>query len=282
MSTLSQLLRKAAQRLANAGVPDARIEADLIWMTALGIDRAALYASLNDTPSDDASRAAEDLMAKRLRREPMAYLMGRREFYGLDLSVGPGVLIPRPDTETLVEEALRLLRGRSAPVRIADIGCGSGAIGIALAVYLPHAIVDAVDVSTRALEITRLNAERHGVAGRVRTSEGSLLDAVDVPVDCITANLPYVMSAEIPTLEPEVSRYEPREALDGGDDGLVLIRALVAQAPKHLRPGGIMLLEMDPRQIERASAFVHEAFPDATISVVKDLAGRDRVVVIET
>jgi release factor glutamine methyltransferase len=252
-------------------------------MTALEVDRAELYARFAESPSPTESETAESLIGRRLRHEPAAYLMGRREFYGLDVTVAPGVLIPRPDTETLVEEALAiaLSLGETHPA-IADVGCGSGAIAVALAVNLPRAALFAIDTAQRALEITRLNAERHGVADRIEVLEGDLLAPLRGPVDLIAANLPYVMSSEIPTLEPEVRSYEPREALDGGDDGLDVIRRLLDAAPSSLRSGGAVLLEIDPRQVASATAYAGRALPGAAVRLVKDLTGRDRVLVVQT
>ncbi|MEX2430608.1 MAG: HemK/PrmC family methyltransferase [Dehalococcoidia bacterium] len=322
MTALGLLLQSTERRLARAGIPDARLEADLIWMTALDLDRTQLYGALRDTPTPEHTASAEDLIARRLRHEPAAYLMGRREFYGLDLHVAPGVLIPRQDTETLVEEALRLawttgaflsatvpspsfprrresrnvgagptfaqgenreaLRRDHGDIVIADVGCGSGAIAIALAVHLPAAAIYAVDVSIRALEVTALNAKRHGVDGRIRLLQGDLLAPLPGPVHLITANLPYVMSAEIPTLDPEIRLHEPREALDGGDDGLDLVRRLLTDASAHLMPHGAVLLEMDPRQIVAATHYAAGVMPSAQVRAVRDLAGRERVLVVET
>lgn len=290
MTTLGQHLRLTQERLARAGIGDALLEAELVWMTALRLDRAHLYASLAEHPQTAAARSADGLLARRLDHEPVFYILGQREFYGLELEVAPGVLIPRQDTETLVDEALRLLRPRAAEstrhsvdtMRIADIGCGSGAIAVALAAHLPRAAVYATDVSPHARALTARNAQRHGVDDRVRVLAGDLLAPLPEPVDCIAANLPYVMSAEIPTLEPEITRYEPPEALDGGDDGLRCIARLLRDAPAHLRPGGIVLLEMDPRQVAAATGLARAAFPRAAVSAARDLAGRERVLVVDT
>lgn len=279
--TLAHLVQRTARRLEAAGIGDARLEADLIWTTSLGIDRAALYAAFRDAPSEEETRRAEALCARRLNREPVAYLMGTREFYSLPITVGPGVLIPRPETETVVEETLRLVEGEASPV-LADVGCGSGAIAVALAVARPEAVVYALDVAPRALELTALNAETHGVSDRVLVLESDLLAALPRSVHVVAANLPYVMSSEIPLLEPEVSRYEPREALDGGADGLALICRLLAEAGKHLLPGGAMVMEMDPRQTAAASDAAAACFPGATVRTAQDLAGRERVLVVET
>ncbi len=283
MSTMSALLHSTEQRLARAGIADARLEAELVWMTALDIDRATLYADLREEPSADGVEAAEALIVRRLRREPMAYLMGRREFYGLDFHVAPGVLVPRPDTETLVAEALRLLQSRGpVPLEVADVGSGTGIIGISLAIALPNVRVHAIDISDRALEITTLNAERLGVSARVRVLKGDLLAPLPGRVDMIAANLPYVPSEQVPRLEPEISLYEPREALDGGDDGLEVVRRLLDDAPRRLSPAGWVLLELDPRQMRRARAIARRPFPTARIVTLADLTRRERVLVIDT
>ena len=279
--TIAHLVQKTARRFEAAGIGDARLEADLIWTTAMGIDRAALYAAFRDTPTAEEQQRAAELCERRLNREPVAYLMGTREFYGLPIAVGPGVLIPRPETETVVEETLRIVEDEASPV-LADVGCGSGAIAVALAAARPDAVVYALDVALRALELTAHNAEKHDVSNRVVVLESDLLAALPRPVHVVAANLPYVMSDEIPLLEPEVSRYEPREALDGGADGLVLIRRLLAKAGEHLLPGGALVMEMDPRQIAAAGDAAAACFPGARIGTVRDLAGRERVLVVET
>ena len=283
MSTLGVRLDDTARRLAAVGIDDPRLEADVLWMKALDIDRAQLYARLHDDPAEAHATAAEALTARRLRREPLAYVTGTREFYGIDLTIRPGVLVPRPDTETLVDEAISVLAHRAEPAPvIADIGCGSGAIALALAANVADATVHAVDRSPAAVALTRANAERHGLGGRVRVYLGDLTAPLPEPVDLIAANLPYVRSDELPTLEPEVSVFEPAEALDGGADGLDLVRRLLREAPAHLKPGAAVLLELDPRQFDEAAAFAAEAMPDARARSVRDLAGRERVLVLET
>ena len=283
MSTLGVRLDDTARRLAAVGIDDPRLEADVLWMKALDIDRAQLYARLHDDPAEAHATAAEALTARRLRREPLAYVTGTREFYGIDLTIRPGVLVPRPDTETLVDEAISVLAHRAEPAPvIADIGCGSGAIALALAASVADATVHAVDRSPAAVGLTRANAERHGLGERVRVYLGDLTAPLPEPVDLIAANLPYVRSDELPTLEPEVSVFEPAEALDGGADGLDIVRRLLSEAPAHLKPGAAVLLELDPRQFDEAAAFAAEAMPDARARSVRDLAGRERVLVLET
>jgi len=285
LTTVAQLLRQTEQRLAGVGIDDARLEAELLWMTALELDRANLFAHLRTRPEEPALGRAEALLTRRLRREPAAYLMGKREFYGLDFFVAPGVLVPRPETETVVEEALRLLRQRPSAQgspALADVGTGSGVLAVSLAVHLPKAVVYGADISERALEVAALNAQRHGVAERVRLVLGDLLSAVHHPVDLVVANLPYVMSAEIPFLDPEIRLHEPLEALDGGPDGLEVIARLLRTAGPHLKPGAALVLELDPRQVGRATHLANDVFPGAFVAVAPDLSGRPRALTIRT
>ena len=234
-------------------------------------------------PAGPQPTAAAASTGRRLRRARLAYVTGTRGFYGIGLTIRPGVLVPRPDTETLVDEAISVLAHRAEPAPvIADIGCGSGAIALALAANVADATVHAVDRSPAAVALTRANAERHGLGERVRVYLGDLTAPLPEPVDLIAANLPYVRSDELPTLEPEVSVFEPAEALDGGADGLDLVRRLLREAPAHLKPGAAVLLELDPRQFDEAAAFAAEAMPDAWPRSVRDLAGRERVLVLET
>jgi release factor glutamine methyltransferase len=285
VTTVGQLLRKAEVKLAAAGIVDARLEAELVWMSVLDLDRTHLFAQLRLTVQESAMLQAERLMDRRLRREPAAYIMGHREFYGLDFIVAPGVLVPRPETETLVEEAMLLLGQRhwqDEPPTVADVGTGSGVIAVTLAVHLPQVVVYGMDISSRALEVAALNSQRHGVADRVCWLQGELLAPLDQPVDLVVANLPYVMTLEIQTLEPEVRLYEPLEALDGGRDGLEVIGRLLRTAGSHLKRGAALALELDTRQVERATQLAGHAFPGAVITGVPDLTGRPRVLTIRT
>jgi release factor glutamine methyltransferase len=214
--------------------------------------------------------------------EPVAYLTGTRAFYDRDLVVTPAVLIPRPETEHLVEAALAWARGlapeRQRGLRIADVGTGSGAIAVTLAAHLPGAQVWAVDISAEALAVAAQNAARHGVTGHLILVEGDLLAQVP-PVDLIAANLPYVPRAKLAALP--VTRHEPWLALDGGPDGLDLIRRLLAQAPAVLAAGGLALLEIEAGQGPAVRALAEAAFPGAAVAVLTDWTGHDRLVRIE-
>jgi len=235
--------------------------------------------------SSAASSAFEALLARRLRREPTAYIIGRREFYGLELEVTAAAPIPRPETELLVDEALaqaRRLRHAYRGPHIVDVGTGCGAIALAVAMHLPVARLTAIDASQDALDLARRNAERLGLAGRVRFVLGDLLLPLAEPANIVVANLPYVPSGEWESLAPEIRCYEPRAALDGGPDGLRLIERLLAQAPAHVRSPGAAILEIGHDQGAAVAALARQAFPAAAIAVKKDLASLDRAVVIET
>jgi release factor glutamine methyltransferase len=242
------------------------------------VSRAVLLA-FPERPVDP--RAAEryvELVERRAAREPFAYLVGEREFYGRPFLVDRRVLVPRPETETLVEEALRLLgRSRRAGHRplVVDVGTGSGAIACTVAAEAPHARVAASDVSADALAVARENRDRLGLGGRVALVRGSLLAWLRTPADLVLANLPYLPASRLPALMPEVAAHEPHVALFAGDDGFDLIRALLDDARRALRPGGSLLLELDPEQV----ALVRDAAPwAADVSAIRDLLGHERVV----
>jgi release factor glutamine methyltransferase len=255
-----------------------RLDAELILSHLLGWPRARLLAERDHPVPSDLSVAFDGLVARRAAGEPVAYLVGHKEFYGLDFAVDHRVLVPRPETELLVELALvaarRIALGRAEPLRIADIGTGSGAIAVALAVHLPNAQIDAVDISPEALEVARANVVRHGIAGRVRLLLGDLLGPLDLSADIIVSNPPYTILAEV---EPNVYAYEPHLALEGGPDGTNLYRRLLADAPAKLLPGGALLCEIGAWQGELVAALARAAFPAAEVRIFQDLAGRDRV-----
>ena len=217
-----------------------------------------------------------DLVTRAAVGEPLAYLTGECEFRDLTFTITPDVLVPRPETELLIDEAVAWAAGRSA-LRIADVGTGSGVIAISLAVHLPQAEVVATDLSRNALRVARENAARHGVLNRVHPVQADVLAGVAGPFNLIVANLPYVRAGELPTL----NRWEPRLALDGGPDGLAPIRALLRQAPSRIGPDGLLLLEIGAEQGRMAQKAVREVFPGADISVLTDLAGLERVIRVQ-
>ena len=283
MTTLWETLREAQWRLQSRGIPDARLEAELLLMAAAAASRAQLYARSTDPLSLQERSSAEVLLERRLRREPASYILGQKEFYGLDYWVAPGVFIPRPETELLVEQVIRLapLRPTNDQWTAVDVGTGTGAIAVALAVHLSHIRVFATDISPEAVRVATLNRDLHGVTERVVPLQGDLLAPLPQSVDLIVANLPYIPSGEIASLEPEVRLYEPREALDGGLQGVDVIQRLLQQAPAKLSPGGALILEVDPRQASRVQELAKAAFPQATVSTARDLTHRERAVIVD-
>ena len=272
-------LTQATTVLENAGIEEARLDAELLLGHALGITRAQLYTYPQSQLSSVELASFRQLIERRARREPVAYIVGHKEFYGLDLFVDDRVLIPRPETELLVEKAIEISQRQSV---VADVGTGSGAIAISLAVHLPQAQVYATDASPEALEVAARNCRRHCVEDRVHLLQGHLLEPLPEPVDLIVANLPYVSQAELAQLPPEISHYEPREALDGGPDGLDHIRHLLAQAGGHLKSRGIVLLEIGATQGQAVVALARRHFPAARVEIAQDYAGLDRVVIMRT
>jgi release factor glutamine methyltransferase len=257
-----------------------QLEAELLLAHILGCSRTDLYAHPEHSVGPYQQADYQELLNRRARGEPLPYLTGQIEFYGLDFAVDPRVLIPRPETETLVELALEFISHLPDPVLV-DVGTGSGCIGITLAVHAPLARVYALDLSPHALRVAQANALRHGVAGRMTFLQSDLLAALPEPVDLIAANPPYVAHQDWPTLPREVRTHEPRLALDGGPDGLDLIRMLIDQAPAYLAPGGAVLVEIGATQGPAATQLARRAFPTASITVQTDLSGRDRVLCIE-
>ncbi len=254
--TLQSEIATARRTLERAGIDpvEAAVDADLLARTVLGWDRARLLASLADPPPPDFHPAYATLVARRERREPAAYIVGRREFWNRSFEVGPGVLVPRPETELIVEEALARLAGRVAssfgeppsarrPIEVADVGTGSGCLAVTLALELPLARVVATDTSPRALDTARRNATRHEVADRIEFVRTDLLADVDTRFDMIVSNPPYVPEPEMGQLPPEVREWEPAEALSGGADGLGVVRALLLQAESRLKDDGMLIFE---------------------------------------
>ena len=279
---LRQTIRHTEDLFNSHCIEDAHLEAELMIMHALGIGRVELYTRMED--SLHISQDFWHLVERRLSHEPTAYILERREFYGLNFYVDSNVLIPRPESELLVEKALTFSSRwpLSNNCMIADIGTGSGAIAISLALHLPHAVIHAIDISQEALRVTTLNCKKHGVEDRIHITSGDTLEPLDTPVDMIVANLPYVRSSDFCHLSPEIREHEPRVALDGGEDGLDKIRKLFSQAPMRLRPGGLMLCEIGQGQNDPAIALAKTHFPNARVDVIRDLGGIDRIVQVAT
>ncbi len=277
--TASEALHAARCRLEDAGIDDAALEAEVLLRHVLGLDRARLFARLDDAIDENALLAFQRLVDRRLAHEPTAYIIGHRELYGLDLETTPDALIPRPETELLVEEALRL--APDSPFTIADVGTGCGAIAVALATRLPQADVYAVDDSASALALAARNVARHGLTERIRVLPGDLLSPLPEPVDLIVANLPYVKTADWEALPPEIRDYEPRAALDAGPNGTEVLERLLRAAPSHMRPAGRLLAELAWDEGERLLEVARECFPAAQAAIITDLGGLDRVIRVE-
>ncbi|HEV8573178.1 MAG TPA: peptide chain release factor N(5)-glutamine methyltransferase [Dehalococcoidia bacterium] len=278
--TVLEALR-LGKRLLSQVSEEADLDAELLLRHALILDRTRLYNRLNEELSTEQEQRFRDLVTRRITHEPTSYILGHKEFFGLDFEVTPAALIPRPETETLVEHAIAFARTRPpGPVTIADIGTGCGAIAVSLARALPHAQIVAVDISPEAVTLAKRNAGRHAVSNRIQFREGDLLQPIDNPVDVIVANLPYVPTNAWAALPPEIRDHEPRVALDGGRTGLDAIRRLLRQAPAHLAPNGSLFLEIGADQGAKTSAMAREAFPGTPIDIRRDLAGRDRALVV--
>ncbi len=277
--TVQHLLREAMGELIRAGVDTPELDAELLLAHALDVGRSWLMAHPEHRLTPEQATSFRALLARRLAREPLAYITGRRWFYDLQLAVTPAVLIPRPETEELVERALAWLREQPRAV-VVDVGTGSGAIALAVAKHGPEARVYATDVSPEALAVARENARRLGLAHRVIFLLGDLLAPLPEPVDILLANLPYIPEGDRASLMPEVAAYEPPAALFSGETGLDHIARLLEQAPRHLRPGGRILLEMGCDQGEAAATLARHAFPQAQVQILRDLAGRDRFLIV--
>jgi release factor glutamine methyltransferase len=278
------MLEEAAAALARAGVDNPRLDAELILCAAAHRERAALLAGMVEV-EDAARRRFGAMIARRAAREPLAYILGRREFYSLEFEVTPAVLIPRPETETLVAAALDFLDERPG-ARVIDIGAGSGAIALAIAVNAPDIQALAADISADALAIAARNAERLAMRERIELRRTDCFDPLDggEPLgrfDLIVSNPPYIRAADVDSLQPEISLHEPRLALDGGIDGLDFYRRLAGGARAHLAPDGALMVEIGDGQ-SRAAMDLFRAAGFAPVSVRADLAGIPRVVAAHT
>lgn len=280
--TIDEALHKASKTLAAHLFEEASLEAEILLMHVLSVDRAKFYTLLGEELSEGDAEVLAQLVNRRLTNEPVAYIVGHREFFGYDFYVASGVLIPRPESELLVEETLDFVRGHfpeEDPI-IAEIGTGSGAIAISLALLLPKAKIYATDISASALEIARVNCERHRVQDRVHLLEGDVLAPLPEPMDIIIANLPYIGDAELNELDDEIKMFEPLEALAGGGDGLDRVRQLLVKVGEKLRPEGLILLEIGYVQRGAAASLRLLLPPVASVELVKDLGGRERVLKI--
>jgi release factor glutamine methyltransferase len=283
-----EALVKARVFFADAGLENASLDAEVLLMHLLGIERAGLYMRFDYVLTLEEAKAYRCLIERRVKGEPVAYLTGHKEFMGMDFIVNPAVLVPRPETEILVERALKFLEGKPGEeLLVLDIGTGSGAIAVSMARMNSRLRVYAVDCSRDALVLAQHNAAIHGVAGRIHFFHGDLLYplsnlALEGKADLIAANLPYVPSGDISGLPVDVRSYEPQIALNGGLDGLDIYRRLLSGAGDLLKSGGLLMLEIGPGQ---ADVLVQEITGMGMVwccgEIVFDYAGRERVVLAE-
>ncbi len=289
-SDVGRAVLAATGRLQEVGDDSPQLDAAVLMAHVLGVSKAWLYAYPNRPLAENEIARFESLVRRRMNHEPVAYLVGFKSFYGLDITVDRRVLIPRPETELLVERALARVRSLiqdGVTPRVADIGAGSGAIAIAIAANAPEAVVYATDISEDALAVAAQNVWRYGVGEQVQLLPGRLAEPLPEPVHVVIANLPYIATPALAHLPPQVCDYEPCLALDGGPDGLRVIAELLdelarpAGRPKLL-PGARIYLEIGADQGDTAHALAQQAFPAAEVAVLYDYADLPRVVLIST
>jgi release factor glutamine methyltransferase len=275
VATLREVLADAGARLSRAGVADAEREAAWLLAHVMGCSAGSLRLRGAETITPEQQQAFGDLVERRAAREPIQYILGTEEFMGMTFNVTPAVLIPRLDTEVLVREVAALLSG---PVRLADIGTGSGAIAVGLAALLPRATVTAVDISAEALAVARTNAAANGVADRILFRQGDLLAPLaGERFDAIISNPPYIAEDDWAGLLPEVQQWEPKGALTPGDDALRFYRRLAAESPSLLKPGGLLAVEVGIGQAAAVAALF--AVAGFRVTVHRDTGAVDRVVI---
>lgn len=282
--TLEQTLKQAINIFSVNNIEDPHLEARVLLEHLLNLSAAELYTELGQNLSREQEENFHRLVERRLHREPTAYIVNRKEFYGIDFYVDQRVLIPRPETELLVEEALKFAKSQidnavfgEKPLLIADIGTGCGNIAISLALNLTKIKVYAVDISPSALEVTSLNCKYHKITEQVSILHGNLLEPIAEHIDLIVANLPYIKSSELPSLSPEISHYEPRIALDGGQEGLDQISQLLKQTKDKIRQQCCLLLEIGKGQEHPVVALINQYLPNARVELISDSNGIKRV-----
>jgi len=277
--TVRRILEWTTGFLRQKGIESPRLEAEILLAHARGCPRIRLYTDFNTALTDAERSVMRELVTRRSRREPIAYLVGHREFYGRSFHVTPAVLIPRPETETLIDVCLELIPA-DHPAQLIEVGIGSGCIAITLARQRPLCRLTATDVSPAALQIAAGNAARHEVADRITLLEGNALQpllSAGILYDGLVSNPPYVTDGERGVLQPEIDLHEPAVALYGGSDGLDVVRSIITHAPSLLKPGAFIAFELDPLQCAAVSSLLADAsFKE--ISVRQDMAGRDRIV----
>jgi len=278
---LGNALHNGTALLKKSGIEDADDESKVLLCYVLNFTPAQLFANTDKILTPDESSALNVLVQRRLEGEPAAYIVQSREFYGIDIYVDPRVLIPRPETEILIEEAIKLaakwVESDIGQILIVDVGTGSGAIAIALAKHIPNSYIFGVDTSAQAFEVAQFNVCRYGLQDRIKLIEGNLLQPLRHDVHIIVANLPYIADSEFYKLPDGVALYEPAIALKGGSRGTEIISELISQSREKLRTGGVILLEIGLDQEGEILSLINTAFPGAETSLIKDYSGINRV-----
>ncbi|MGE5172350.1 MAG: peptide chain release factor N(5)-glutamine methyltransferase [Betaproteobacteria bacterium] len=282
--TIIEAINKAAKKLSEQGISTARLDAEVLLRHILSRDRAWLLAHIQEDLDETNRRIYEQAVDRRAKREPLQHITKQQEFWGLEFLVTPDVLIPRPETELIIESVLGAAEHREKPLIIIDLCTGSGCIAVSLAKELQAARIVAIDKSPRALSVARENALRHDVAERIRFLEGDLfepLEALDIhgQADIIVSNPPYVPSGDQRTLQPEVRAYEPAMALFAGPDGTEIHRKIIDSAPRFLKTRGVLIMEMGLGQADVLVKMVRHAGDYGPAEILKDLAGINRVIV---
>jgi release factor glutamine methyltransferase len=283
--TAGEWLRKYTSIFQLAGIEAAADETRVLLGHALKLSKSEVFARPESILSGEELVRLAGLADRRLRREPSAYITQNKEFYGLEFLVDSRVLIPRPETELLVEEAVKfglaLVERNKKAITIVDVGTGSGAIAISLATHVPGSIIHAVDISTAALEVAAINIERHGLANRVIPMQSDLLQQINCKVDIIAANLPYIPQSGMRLLQPEIIEYEPEVALQGGVRGTEVIGSLLEQVPAIINQNGAVFLEIGEGQEGEIMPVIVRCLPGCGVTLIKDPAGINRVIKIE-
>ena len=278
---VAEVLRRATTQLAGAGIESARLDAEWLLMVVLGWSKEELYRNLANEFEDERRSTFDDLVTRRLAGEPAAYIVGQREFWSLEFKVNRDVLVPRPETEHLVETALRFLDSRTGAMRILEIGTGSGAVAVSLVHERRDLEVWATDVSASALGVARENARRYGLAGQIHFLAGDLfgaLGSVKGPFTAIVSNPPYIASADLAHLPREVQDWEPLSALDGGPDAMDFYRRIISAGPDYLCHGGLLALEIGSGMADDVSELFRAQTGFNQAAVVHDYAGHERLV----
>jgi release factor glutamine methyltransferase len=278
---VKETLNVASEELMKIGSLDAKLEAEVLLRHVLKIDRATMFQDLDEDVSIEDSGNIASLVKRRTQREPLAYITGAKEFYGLPFVVSEDVLIPRQETELLVDAAIVQAKTLDkSEISIVDVGTGSGAIAVSLALNIPTSSVIAVDISESALTIADDNRRAHGLYSRVKLRRGSLLEPIVEKIDILVSNPPYIRSDKLTSLQEEVLK-EPMVALDGGYDGLELIKKLLFQAVDKMSNPSVILFEIDSDQAAEAVKLSQQFFPSAITTVLKDLSNNERAVLLE-